>query len=616
MLSTKKTKYNRDRSAAVESLVQPLPSSSIHDLPTDLMKNIFRFVGKGNYCFIGPVSRDFCFNYLTMDIAEESFEHKMEFQLAIQRNKVTTATAASTSMELAELFILNAPPIFQRDLCAKAALNGRLDILQMSDALGIDIKESSDEKVIVEVTKQGNLDVLKFLKEKACDFSSKDITKMAARHGHLDILKWMKSQGLIWEVFVFHEAARGGHLEIIEWGKDVVKYNFHHRVYIRNAAEGGHIELLKWFRSHGTPWDDDVFRCAAQSADISVLQYLFENGCPVTNDSLAYVFPFLQDDDTKVFETFRFLHQMGVPWDEQTSMAAGSRGILDVVVYARANGCPWNSGTLYNAVVSGNFDIVQYCLENHCPIGDQLCRNALRTPDHVVALKMLKLLRQYSVPWDVKTCTQAASNGNFEALKWARNQGCPWNEETFHNAIESEDIATIQYCIDNGCPFDNESYKDIMSQRKTCFQILKLLQKNGHEFTEDVCAAAASHGDIKVLRWLRYIGCHWDVRVCNVAVQKNNLSLLKYAYENGCPWTKHTFAYCFGENGLDGFYYPIPSQHICEDQIFNYLKENNCPMPEPNDWRLDGSDYSDFEEEIFIPLGANMGAIRRVTGLF
>ena len=81
-----------------------------------------------------------------------------------------------------------------------------------------------------------------------------------------------------------------------------------------------------------------------------------------------------------------------------------------------------------------------------------------------------------------------------------------WNEETLQRAIDSEDIATIQYCIENGCPFDNESYKDVMYLNKDYFRILRLLQKNGHEFTEDACAAAAGHADIKVLRWLKYIG--------------------------------------------------------------------------------------------------------------
>lgn len=72
MSSTKRMKYDRNCSAADESLVQMLPSSSIHDLPTDLIKNIFRFVGKGSYCFIGPVSKDFCYNYLTIDLSEDS----------------------------------------------------------------------------------------------------------------------------------------------------------------------------------------------------------------------------------------------------------------------------------------------------------------------------------------------------------------------------------------------------------------------------------------------------------------------------------------------------------------------------------------------------------------
>ena len=62
-------------SSSVEELLKP--SATMNDLPSEVMKNIFNFVGKGNYCFVAPVSKDFCFNYLTMDVIEDKFAHKM-----------------------------------------------------------------------------------------------------------------------------------------------------------------------------------------------------------------------------------------------------------------------------------------------------------------------------------------------------------------------------------------------------------------------------------------------------------------------------------------------------------------------------------------------------------
>jgi hypothetical protein len=63
------------------------PSATMNDLPSEVLKNIFGYVGKGNYYFIGPVSKDFCFHYLTMDVIEDKFAHKMDCQLAIGKKQ-------------------------------------------------------------------------------------------------------------------------------------------------------------------------------------------------------------------------------------------------------------------------------------------------------------------------------------------------------------------------------------------------------------------------------------------------------------------------------------------------------------------------------------------------
>ena len=106
------------------------PSATMNDLPSEVMKNIFTYVGRGNYCFICPVSKDFCFNYLTMDVIEDKFAYKIDCQLAIGRNKMTTAEAASTCFELAEYCFFEAPEDFQEKLLCKAAVKGSYEIVK------------------------------------------------------------------------------------------------------------------------------------------------------------------------------------------------------------------------------------------------------------------------------------------------------------------------------------------------------------------------------------------------------------------------------------------------------------------------------------------------------
>ena len=80
MSARKRMRLEEGGRSSVEGAILK-PSATIYDLPSEVMKNIFSFVGKGNYCFVAPVSKDFCFNYITMDVIEDKFAHKMDCQL-------------------------------------------------------------------------------------------------------------------------------------------------------------------------------------------------------------------------------------------------------------------------------------------------------------------------------------------------------------------------------------------------------------------------------------------------------------------------------------------------------------------------------------------------------
>jgi hypothetical protein len=76
------------------------------------------------------------------------------------------------------------------------------------------------------------------------------ICEKAAKNGDLDILKWAREKGCRWN----------------EWTC------FH-------AATGGHLEILKWARENGCPWDK--WTCAAAYEDhLDIFKWAVENGCP------------------------------------------------------------------------------------------------------------------------------------------------------------------------------------------------------------------------------------------------------------------------------------------------------------------------------------------------
>lgn len=577
-------------------------SAGIQDIPSEVLKNIFTYVGTGNYFPMGYVSKDFSYNYLTMNIVHDANRHPMDYLLAARRNMITYPDGASSSTELAEYCFLRAPEGFQLEVCFNAASKGRLDIVKLANVFDVypendyELNELLNELTCKFIDK--NNDDLKALKEyfiKYCmnNESQRNVfVSSAARNGNLDILKWIHAN---YEISskeaheVYSLAIMGGHLKIIEWGFDTFSLDFEKQEYINKALLAGNLEIVKWFRNRNASWNQDSFLSAVESRNIALLDFLWEQGCPLhayNYCTAAIDWDPYYYDNVKALKVLQWLHHHGFVWDESTCGKAASVGNLHALMYARANGCDWNSWTLEVAVGYVRFDIVNYCLQNKCPQGPRVFE--LLPMDYDDSLAMLKLLVASSVPLDAITFNRVARSGNLEAFKFCLFQGCRIDNSTIKNVIQSENMALIQYCLDSNYPFNQEDYEEAVGCEDP-IPLLKLFRENGYVFTEGTCALAAKYGDVQLLRWLKYKGCPWDEETCIQAVLFNHYAALVYAHENGCTWTKRTYATCFDlENGLGltGIYAQIPTQHECSDEIFNYIQEQNCPQPDPSDWQI------------------------------
>ena len=60
-------------------------------------------------------------------------------------------------------------------------------------------------------------------------------------------------------------------------------------------------------------------------------------------------------------------------------------------------------------------------------------------------------------------------------------------------------------------------------------------------FDATVCTAAASGGQLEVLKWARMNGCEWNWGTCMMAACNGHLEVLQWVRENGCPWHKRTY---------------------------------------------------------------------------
>lgn len=82
---------------------------------------------------------------------------------------------------------------------------------------------------------------------------------------------------------------------------------------------------------------------------------------------------------------------------------------------------------------------------------------------------------------------------------------------------------------------------------------------------EKICAAAARHGRLDILKWLRQKGFPWDDRTCVDAIRNNHFDVLKWAMKCGCPRNVyHNVIYVAILNG--------------NPEIINWLHKKRVPL--------------------------------------
>lgn len=162
-----------------------------------------------------------------------------------------------------------------------------------------------DEEVFVEAVGKGDLEVVKFLEERDCEWGP-EVCAKAAKKGHAEILRWLHKKGCEWDSQTCAYAALFGDLKTLEWlrRKDCPWDS----ETCSNAALNDHLELLRWAHEHGCPWDGDTCAHLARNGRLAELQWALAKGCE---------------------------------WDWRTFARANDYGHLAVAEWALCQNCPW-----------------------------------------------------------------------------------------------------------------------------------------------------------------------------------------------------------------------------------------------------------------------------------
>nr|WIL02941.1 ankyrin repeat protein [Cedratvirus borely] len=176
---------------------------------------------------------------------------------------------AGFCMNLVHLLQAN-KEFIQKDICAKAAAEGKLEILQWAAKEGYNtgpVCNCKAHSVNVETSRW----------EHGC-FLSRNVCSSAASGGYLEILQWARANNCYWDEWTCSVAAAGGHLEVLKW----VRANGcpWDESTCSQAALKGHLEILQWVRANGCPWNKQTCYNAARNGHLEILQWARANGCP------------------------------------------------------------------------------------------------------------------------------------------------------------------------------------------------------------------------------------------------------------------------------------------------------------------------------------------------
>ena len=147
--------------------------------------------------------------------------------------------------------------------------------------------------------------------------------------------------------------------------------------------------------------------------------------------------------------------------------------------------------------------------------------------------------------WDeTYFCWNVAQTNKLELLKWAREEKkCEWDEGTIIAAASQGNLEMVKYCVANECPIDE--WACACAARNGHLEVLKYLREEVKApWDSDTASWAAANGHLHILEYL--VERKYDQLTkyaCWLAAENGHLDCLKYLHETAkAPWNsgRHT----------------------------------------------------------------------------
>lgn len=186
------------------------------------------------------------------------------------------------------------------------------------------------ERAYVGAVRSGELDALRWLRERGYTPLGPSACYAAARHGRIDALLWLRDEaGCAWDAAASAGSARGGHLDALRrmrarqtpcpWDAETCA----------QAAEHGHVHVLCWAVGAGCPVDGAACDRAAAAGQLEALGWAIGAGLPLGASACVAA------ARAGRLDVLALLHRSGAPWTEEAVAAAAAHGHDRVLRWAK-----------------------------------------------------------------------------------------------------------------------------------------------------------------------------------------------------------------------------------------------------------------------------------------
>lgn len=150
-------------------------------------------------------------------------------------------------------------------------------------------------------------------------------------------------------------AATDGQLSVLKYMREKLFYVWDDEVAAA-AAEHGHVDCLKYIHEAGGPWDEETPMRAAARGRLDCLEYSVSHGCAV--DTMALFLAAINGH----LDCMKFINVTAQVWDSKSTIQwAAAGGDAKCVEYAYVNsGFYADPAALYFAAKMGHIDCVMY----------------------------------------------------------------------------------------------------------------------------------------------------------------------------------------------------------------------------------------------------------------